>query len=208
MTDEHGRLILMGSAALPGFFPPVNIGGEVYVDAGVLGYTRLAPALDAGADTLHVIYLDPDVENIPVAALQSTLDTLYRLFVVQWADNIDSSVEAVQRVNKAVLAVEALLRDANLSGTAAASFLKDLLPPRRSGGGHAAGADGRASELRQVSVHLYHPREDPGPLGFLDLERDRVEALIARGFDDAVAHDCGASRCVLTDTTERARSAA
>lgn len=187
MTDALGPSIIKASAALPGFFPPVEIGGNVYVDAGVLGYTRLAPAIDAGADTLHITYLDPDVENIPVATLQSTLDTLYRLFVIQWADNVDTSVEAVEKVNKQVALLEQVLSDKSLPGPVV-SLIRDLLPPGR-----------RASELRPIAIHRYHPRDDTaGVLGFLDLGRRRVEGLIARGFDDAVAHDCAADHCVLT----------
>jgi predicted acylesterase/phospholipase RssA len=186
MTDELGPRIVRASAALPGFFPPVEIRGDVYVDAGVLGYTRLAPAIDAGADTLHIIYLDPDVEAIPLAALQSTLDTLYRLFVVQWADNVDASVEAVEKVNKQIELLEAVLREGNTSD-AVLSLIESLLPTGR-----------RVEGLRTIAVHLYHPRDDAaGALGFLDLDRDRVEYLIARGFEDAAAHDCAAAGCVL-----------
>jgi predicted acylesterase/phospholipase RssA len=193
MTDEMGPRIIKASAALPGFFPPVDVGGDIYVDAGVLGYTRLAPAIDAGADTLHVIYLDPDVNNIPVAALQSTLDTLYRMFVIQWADNVDTSIDAVEKVNKQIALLEWVLREEGASSPVV-SLLQELLPPGRL----RIGPDGRMSGLRPIAIHRYHPRDDyAGALGFLDLGRRRVEGLIARGFDDAVTHDCADSHCVL-----------
>ena len=34
-------------------------------------------------DTLHLVYLDPDVKSIPLGALHSTLDTMVRMFSVQ-----------------------------------------------------------------------------------------------------------------------------
>jgi len=45
-------------------------------------------------------------------------------------------------------------------------------------------------------------------LGLLNLERRRLEALIARGFNDAVAHDCAGSGCVLVESTEEVKVAA
>ena len=85
MTDEHGPSIVLASQSLPGFFAPVEINGNLYVDAAVLGYARLDAAIDAGAGIIHVIYVDPDIENIPGKALHSTLETLYRVFVLTWA---------------------------------------------------------------------------------------------------------------------------
>ena len=66
MTDELGFEIIRGSSAIPGFFPPAMIDGVRHVDAGVLLTTPLSPAVKAGADTLHVVFLDPKVSNIPV----------------------------------------------------------------------------------------------------------------------------------------------
>jgi len=61
----------------------------------------------------------------------------------------------------------------------------------------------------KVTVHRYHPRDDPfGPLGLLNPDRGRLEALIERGFKDAAEHDCIDSRCVLAQSTEEIRAAA
>ena len=52
--------------------------------------------------------------------------------------------------------------------------------------------------LRQVALHLYHPREDlGGTLGMLNFDRRHVMDLIEKGYSDAVAHDCIANDCVL-----------
>jgi predicted acylesterase/phospholipase RssA len=205
LTDELGPQIVKASAAIPGFFPPVGIGDDIYVDAAVLGYTRLAPAIDAGADTLHVIYLDPDVENIQVGALESTMDTLYRMFTIQWADNVESSVQAVDRINRHLDIVARNISEANLSKPQAESLLKDMFPP----GSFRLGPGREISGLRKITVHRYHPKDDLfGPLGLMNLDRRRLEDLIARGFRDAAAHDCASSGCVLTQSTGQIREVA
>lgn len=190
MTDELGERILAASAALPGFFRHVTIDGQVYVDAAVLGYTRLAPAIEAGADTLHVIYVDTDVRNIPLAALESTAETLYRVFAVQWADNVDTSVEAIGRINRQIDVLERLAGAAGLSEEAQALFYSALFT-----GPQGSLPGGRP--LRKIAVHRYHPEENLfGPLGVLNFNRRRLEGLIERGFRDAVGHDCVRERCV------------
>ena len=50
--------------------------------------------------------------------------------------------------------------------------------------------------FRQLSIHLYHPHEDlGGSLGLLNFDRSHVIGLIAKGYADAVAHDCQSSGC-------------
>jgi predicted acylesterase/phospholipase RssA len=199
LTAELGPQIIRASAAIPGFFPPVRMADDIYVDAAVLGYAKLAPAINAGADMLHVIYVDPDVENIPVGALESTMDTLYRMFVIQWADSVNVSIQAVARINGHVDALKRTIREANLSKAQAGPLLMNLLPP----GSFRIGPGGEILGLRRIAVHRYHPKDDLfGVLGLLNLERGRLEGLITRGFSDAVAHDCASSRCVLPDSTE------
>jgi len=58
--------------------------------------------------------------------------------------------------------------------------------------------EGKAdAEHRPITVHLYHPNQNMGgALGMLDFHRGRVEALVAAGYRDAVAHDCGTNGCI------------
>ena len=197
LTDELGPRIVKASSAIPGFFPPVRIGDDIYVDAAVLGYATLAPAINAGADTLHVIYVDPDIAAIPIETMQSTLDTLYRTFVIQWADNLKISLQAVDRINKHVDVLERTIREAKLKKSLAESLIKKTLPP----GSFTIGPNEEILGLRKIAVHSYHPQDDLfGPLGLLNLERQRLEGLIKRGFDDAVAHDCISSGCVIAQS--------
>lgn len=192
MTDQQGPSIIAASSALPGFFPPVSIGSSLYVDAAILGYTRLEAAIRAEAHTLHVVYVDPDIKFIETAALKNTAETLYVLFAIQWADNVNRSVEAIKTVNTYLDLLDRLIEDEKISKEGALSILDELLPARVK---ERAGKDLLA--VQRITIHRYHPREYFGPLGLLDFNRERVERLIQLGFDDTVRHDCAYSRCVL-----------
>src|ERR1041385_6819303 len=61
MTERLVPMAVLASAAIPGVFPPVDIDGVNYVDGGTVMNTPLTPAIRAGAETIHLIYLDPDV---------------------------------------------------------------------------------------------------------------------------------------------------
>jgi predicted acylesterase/phospholipase RssA len=60
MTDAIGDKAVLSSRAVPGFFPPVEVEGEFYVDGGVVRNTLVIPTVDARADIIHRIYLDPE----------------------------------------------------------------------------------------------------------------------------------------------------
>ena len=73
MTDELGPRAILASAAIPGFFPPTEVGAQPFVDGGVVLNTPLVPAIEAGADILHVIYMDPDVSKYTAAGFRQHL---------------------------------------------------------------------------------------------------------------------------------------
>ena len=51
---------------------------------------------------------------------------------------------------------------------------------------------------RPVQVHVYRPRADMGGVfGMLNFSVDRMQRLIALGFQEAVTHDCRRSGCVV-----------
>src|SRR5215813_5740787 len=82
LTEDIGYNAILASAAIPGFFPPQYIGGQPYVDGGVVMNTPLKSAIQAGADFLHVIYLDPNINQIPLKVLQNTYNTLDRTILI------------------------------------------------------------------------------------------------------------------------------
>ena len=176
-TDAIGASILLASGAIPGIFPPVSIDGEPFADGGVVLNTPLKPAIDAGARTLHVIYLDPDPAAIPLKPVGSTIDTIGRMFAISFAATMKRDLEIASRINQGIHAVEAAARGESV---------RALEPLHMGGRGH-----------RPLQIHLYHPASDwGGTLGMLDFQRDRVARLIERGYNDAVGHDCATAGCV------------
>lgn len=68
------ELALLASAAIPGIFPPVRIGGEIYVDGGALESSSLDVAIEMGARRIFVIdagyEVTPELEEELQALIQ------------------------------------------------------------------------------------------------------------------------------------------
>jgi len=193
MTVQQGYDILRGSAAIPGIFHPVSIGNDRYVDGGVLMNTPLKCAIQAGATTLHVIYMDPDPKNIPIRALESTINTMDRVMLITSATKVDQDIETAAWINAGLEVIERLTGAG--AGAVSDTDLRDFI--RVAGKIHERLVAG--SPYRKLTIHRYHPHDDlgGGSLALLNFDRDQVESLIKRGFTDAVNHDCNVSHCVL-----------
>src|SRR5262245_21425202 len=50
MSETLGPRAILASAAIPGFYPPTEVGAQPFVDGGVVLNTPLLPAIDDGAD--------------------------------------------------------------------------------------------------------------------------------------------------------------
>lgn len=195
LAAGDGGLIIMASGAIPGFFPPVRIPPAAFVDGGLLMNTPLSPAIHAGARSLHVVYLDPDIQYIPLTDLQTTLGTLQRTVAIAMAANFNRDVETARRINRGLAVVGRTARggraDWNANADADAEDLvesaDEIVQRRRQGGAY-----------RPLAIHRYHPRDIlGGAVDLLNFERDNLAALIERGRADAIAHDCAESGCVL-----------
>jgi hypothetical protein len=140
----------------------------------------------AGAETLHLIYLDPSLSNVPMGASQSTLDVMSRLLTIQFACKMNADIAAAKRINQELTAVARFQqRHPELAGA------NELLEGLFRGGTRA---------FQNMTIHRYHPHDDvSGVLGLLDFDRDRIAGLIQRGYRDAIEHDCHASQCVMPD---------
>jgi predicted acylesterase/phospholipase RssA len=99
-SDDRAVDIVRASGAIPGFFPAVTIDGQPYVDGGVVLNTPLKPAIDAGADKLHVIYLDPAPGAVPLRSVGSTIDTMGRMFVASFAATMRRDLEVAAKTNR------------------------------------------------------------------------------------------------------------
>ncbi|MEK6279428.1 MAG: patatin-like phospholipase family protein [Acidobacteriota bacterium] len=193
-TDKLGPRILMASSAVPGFFPPETVGAQPFVDGAVLMNTPLNPAIKAKANCLHVIYLDPEVNSIPLHYLSNLLSTLYRTQVINWANTVNESIKEAEGVNDALTLIRRAHREPDLEGVSARGAMQAL--------SKFGGRLEQVARYRMLRIHRYHPRDElGGPLSLLDLRRERIEYLIERGFHDAVIHDCVASKCVLPEKT-------
>ncbi len=152
-----------------------------------MGYTKLAPVIEAGAETLHVIYVDPDIKQVPIHELKSSLNTFYRVFLITWAAMVNQGIESVVRTNNRIRTLKAVRKKERLSQESFEQLLRSYLPPDRKPGSIPA----------EVTLHRYRPADDLfGPLGLMNLNRQRLEKLIKRGFEDAAHHDCDANECV------------
>ncbi len=53
---------------------------------------------------------------------------------------------------------------------------------------------------RKLTIHRYYPKQDVGGVaGILNFQSERLAALMALGFQDAINHDCERDGCVLPD---------
>src|SRR5262249_8920292 len=190
LTDEIGPDAVLASTALPGIFPQVEIDGEYYADGGVVMNTPLNLAIEAGADVLHIVYLNPDVRAIPLLPVRDTIDTLGRMFAIQFAATVDRDIEVANHINQGIdvlekgaggnSLVEADLRPFILT----ASKLARLKAP---------------DQYRKITIHRYQPVDVLGSvLGMLNFDAGRISELIEQGFVDAVNHNCSASHCILS----------
>jgi NTE family protein len=176
MDHRQALSIVLASSAIPGVFGSVEIGGEPYVDGGVVMNTPLRPACEAGATELHVVYMDPDVRNVPLPRVRNSMNTFYRMLAITFGLTVGRDIAMAEAVNRRIR------RD---SRKAQLSIVTD---------------EPRAREYQPLTVHRYFPADDlGGTFRWLDFERAHLDRLIERGYNDARTHDCHANRCVLPD---------
>jgi len=198
LDERSGPLVIAASCAIPGIFPPVEIPPEVFSDGGLVMNTPLSPALREGADVLHVVYLDPDVRQIPLTELRTTLNTLQRSFSIAVAHTFNRDIETARAINLGIALLEDPALASDVPEAEARHFIRvaPAIRERLAGG----------RPLRRVTIHRYHPRDLlGGALDVLSFEPERVRRLIERGYEDAVRHDCAASGCVLPEEAPRRR---
>jgi len=193
--EEFGPLMIMASAAIPGLFPPVKIGEDLYVDGGTVMNTPLKCALQAGATTMHIVYMDPDVGNIPIRRLMNSIDTFDRVFTIMLATKINEDIETAAWINQGLRAME-LAAKADSAAELSAGDITAFV--RVAGQIEARLRQGRP--YKKLTIHRYHPKDDlGGPMGMLDFSKESIVRLIARGYEDAVFHDCDQSKCIFPD---------
>jgi NTE family protein len=186
-VNGHGYEIVRASAALPGVFPPVKINNDTYVDGGVTENTPLNSALSAGATELHVVYLNPKPQFLPLKGQPDTLDTMLRVFYLLLAGRIEQDVVNLSQINQGLQALAKFQNGGNVPTNAALAFAKI-----------AAKALQNSHQL--VTVHRYYPRGVlAGEFGMLDSQLQTIVNVIEAGENIALTHDCQESGCLLPE---------
>jgi predicted acylesterase/phospholipase RssA len=196
LEDEEGLQALLGSASIPGIFPPVPYRETELVDGGLVMNTPLKPALAAGATVLHVIYLDPFLAEIPLSRQSNSLETFYRTYTVLLGTSVRQEFVTAERINQVVKVLRSLRAQRTGLGR---QLQRDLGPLLKK----ALQREDEGRPYREITVHRYRPETDlGGGAGVLDFRSDFLQQLIETGFEDALAHDCTREGCILPGTEQ------
>src|SRR5215471_6755291 len=189
MTDDKGIKVILGSSAIPGVYAPVEIDGDPHCDGGILMNSPLKPAVDAGADELHIVYMNPQVSRIPLPKLPNTVNDVSRALIIGFGGAMNRDIETARRVNEAIALLDGSKDSEAPSGPDKSSILISAakeLRNRNATGSH-----------KPLTVHRYHPSADLG-VGWLSFGPESLKNLIEQGFKDAVEHNCGTNKCVIS----------
>lgn len=191
MVEGIGHQTILASSSLPGIFPPVNIGGAPYVDGGVVMNTPLKPAIEAGAETLHVIYLDHNAQSVPLMNIRNIIDTINRIFIISFAATVNRDIQIASRINDALYAIEKTARGEELTESDAKRFVLTA-------GKFYQQRNKTSAPYRPLTIHRYHPQQDLGGIfKMLAFRRDMVSQVLELGFNETMMHDCVANQCVF-----------
>ncbi len=97
---SRGRAVpaVMASAAIPGVFPPVKIGGEVYIDGSVANNTPLSAARELGAESIVVLPTgySCEMKRPPTSALAMALHGVNLLIARQLVIDVERFMDQTQ----------------------------------------------------------------------------------------------------------------
>lgn len=191
MTDEHTWDAIRASAAIPGLFPSVEIGHEKYIDGGVVQNTPIKPAIEEGASEIHVVSLNAKLSQFPNAQLENTITTFSRVYTAMLSGNLEEDIESARWVNEGVEVLEKCEAGGDPSSDEMRRFA-------RVAGVISKRLRHEGKMPRSLTIHRYFPDKCLGDLlGMLNFHASAIDALIADGYADALAHDCRANGCVL-----------
>jgi predicted acylesterase/phospholipase RssA len=186
--DDRGASIIRASTALPGFFPPVVIGQDLFVDGGVVENTPLSSAIKGGATELHVIYLDPQPRFIPLKGEPNAADTLLRVYYLMLASKFNEDIETARWINDGLDAVERYQETGAASVGEAQDFIKVAKQILSEEG----------VTYKKLTIHRYFPTVVLGAqLDLLNFSLDRIVEMIDEGERVALIHNCAESGCLV-----------
>jgi predicted acylesterase/phospholipase RssA len=162
------------------------------VDGGVVQNTPIRPAIEEGADEIHVVSLNAKMAPLQPNHLENTLETFSRVYTAMLSANIDDDIATARWVNEGVEVMERVEAGEDLNSGVLARFVRvaGVIYKRL----HQEG-----KLPRTLTIHRYFPDESLGDIfGMLNFHTNAVEAMISAGYSDAIAHDCEANGCVVS----------
>lgn len=98
---------VLASAAMPGVYPPVEIGGRMYTDGGVSNNVPIAPAVEMGATTLYV--LNSTSHTNQRRPLVRPMDYFFHAFTLARAQRLTTDIKLYsEKVNLILIPAPAL----------------------------------------------------------------------------------------------------
>jgi predicted acylesterase/phospholipase RssA len=196
-TDAEGRDAVKASASIPGIFPATTIGDRTYVDGGVVMNTPISYAVDAGANEVHLVYMNPAVRDVPLHKNEGTIDVFDRAIATMLAAAINQDIAMAESINKGLDTLNAANADTETAPSEGANWLRV-----------AARIGDRLRQdrpYRSITIHRHYPRQEvAGALGLLNFSRVQIRDLIELGYRETCEHDCAMNQCIIPTPGERA----
>lgn len=161
---------ILASAAIPGVFAPVMIGGRAYMDGGVVNNAAISHAVAEGASTVYVLPTgwSCSLDRPPVGALGMALHGLAVLVQHRLADDVDHF--------RSIIDVRVVPPPCPIKvGPADFSHARELIDQGR------ASASAWLSHQGEVDTSLLRPHDHPMPTESLPRLPSRVRRSDAKG---------------------------
>jgi len=91
---------VIASSAFPGFFCPIEIGGDLYSDGGIKEITPLKAAIEAGATDIDIIICSPEYTTSKISKNPNTLDLLMHTIDLMSDEIMSGDLVIAQNYNK------------------------------------------------------------------------------------------------------------
>jgi NTE family protein len=174
-SERIGPPHALASAAIPLIFPPVRVGGQLYVDGGLRQNTPIAPAIRFGATHVFAIGLSrevrgihaPEIDEGKVPGAAFLLGKVLNAFLL---DHINADLDLLDRINSILDDGEAAFGE---------GFREKISSVARD--------HGRAG-YRRVEAMAIRPSEDLGRLAadHMNSGKVRTSSMLRRRFLDVL----------------------
>jgi NTE family protein len=98
-TDKELQQFILASAAVPGVFPPVDIGGELFMDGGLVRNTPVEALEHCNVDKVIAIAMEP--EQYPIEDVSTTAQIALRSVSIFFRQQ---ATDAIQRARNSKIA--------------------------------------------------------------------------------------------------------